>query len=79
MSKTLAEHLHVPKQQTPSHITYYLDDVLEKNPTKYCPNCTSTKIEILHTHNVDGTDYHCNSCRSTYELVMYTKSEEFGH
>lgn len=77
MSKTLAEHLQVPKQKTTSHTTYYLDDVLEKNPTKYCPNCTSTHVEILRTHNVDGTDYQCNSCRSTYELMMCKRSEDY--
>lgn len=82
MTKTLAEYLHIPKEGSaaqPVHKAYYLDDVLEKNPTQYCPNCDSTKIKRLHTHNVDGVDYGCQTCRGTYELMHYTKREEFAH
>jgi len=33
--------------------TYFLDDVVENNPTKIYPRCNYRNLEILKTHNVD--------------------------
>ncbi len=81
MAKTIGDFIGGdpnPKKQ-PIHQTFYLDDVLERNPTQYCPNCDSSAITKLRTHNTDGANYECTSCRGTYEIIYYKRGEDAGH
>lgn len=75
MSKTIADFLGMGKEKLPSHKTFFLDDVLEKNPIQYCPNCDSSSINRLRTHNPEGADYQCGYCRITYEIVYSIRRE----
>jgi len=83
MKKTLGEFLGCPqgnKDQWPKEQrTYYLDDVLENDPTKFCPRCDSRTVRSQHTHNLDGIDYECYTCKLRYELHYSTKDEEMVH
>lgn len=77
--RSIEEFLNINKQINQGNRTYYLDDKLEHDPTKICPNCTSYKINILHTHNAEGTDYKCRKCNFKYEIIYCTKAQEVGH
>ncbi len=81
MGKTIGDFLGGDPNQKkqPEHKTFYFDDVVEKDPRQYCPSCDSTTIEQLRTHNTEGADYRCNSCRGTYEIVYYRRGEDVGH
>lgn len=60
MAKTIKEFLKLEKEDRNLHKNYYLDDVLEKNPNLFCPECDSDNLLLIHSHNVDGLDYRCN-------------------
>jgi len=76
MEKQIREFLGIQeKLKKPQSMVFYLDDVLEKDPQKYCPNCDSSKVEILHTHNPDGLDYRCKKCSVNYEIVLCNRNE----
>jgi len=85
MTKTIANWLNVnengkPKENNPPQPrTFYLDDTLKNDPTQVCPNCESNEIDTINTHNVDGIDYKCDSCKFRYEIVYFTKRDEIGH
>ena len=81
MAKTIGDFLGGDPNQKkkPEHKTFYMDDVVDTNPTQYCPSCDSSAITQLRTHNTEGADYQCNSCRGTYEIVYYRRGEDAGH
>ncbi len=81
MARTISDFIGGDPNQKkqPAHKTFFLDDVLERNPTQYCPSCDSTAVTQLRTHNAEGADYQCTSCKGTYEIVYCTRSEDAGH
>ena len=71
MKKTIADHLGLNKKSTKQeNKTFFLNDVLKNNPQLYCPFCDENEVKSVNTHNLDGYDYKCNSCQSTYEIVL---------
>ncbi|MDD5192103.1 MAG: hypothetical protein PHH54_01255 [Candidatus Nanoarchaeia archaeon] len=78
MAKQIQEFLGMDeKKDKPQSKVYYLDDILDKDPTLYCPNCDSCKIQLLHTHNEDGYDYQCNKCKFLYEIILCNRGDDF--
>jgi len=77
MAKTIAEYFEREDKKKPEHKTFYLDDVLDKNPREYCPNCESHQVKSLHTHNPDGYDFKCEKCQSAYTIMMCKQREDF--
>jgi hypothetical protein len=81
MAKTLRDYVGYwdgNKQEKFAHRDYFLEDVFEEDPRRFCPNCHSNQTNSLHTHNVDGYDYKCDQCESTYSLMLFTRKEEVG-
>jgi len=70
MAKQIRDFLHPKHEWKEEHRDYYLDDVVENNPAKICPRCNYADLEVLHTHNVDGTDYRCRNCDLTYTIWL---------
>ena len=85
MKKTIKELMGLDikknemKKEIPKHKSFFLDDLLDHDPTKICPECESSQIITLHTHNLDGHDYECKNCKFTYEVVLYNRGDDIYH
>jgi len=72
MKKTIREFREEAKpRKRPQHRQFFLNDLVERDPGKYCPNCASDQILVLHTHNVDGIDYKCGDCDQPYTIYEF--------
>lgn len=79
MAKQIKDFISPKEKWKPEHRDYYLDDVVENDPTKVCPRCNYRDLKVLHTHNVDGIDYGCRTCKLSYTIFDFEKGEDVGH
>lgn len=79
MAKQIKDFLYPKEKWEKEHRDYFLDDVVENDPTKVCPRCSYRDIKILHTHNIDGTDYECRTCKLSYTIFDFGKGEANPH
>lgn len=77
MAKQIKDFLLPEKKWKREHRDYFLDDIVENDPTKICPRCNYRELKRLHSHNLDGEDYECRNCKLTYTLWYFNKDEEF--
>jgi hypothetical protein len=81
MAKTIREFFNPTGEQVSPKAgktgIYYLDDLLDDDPRKICPNCDSVKIAggpIPHGGGI--LQYDCKKCGYHYEICPYNRAEE---
>jgi len=81
MAKLISEFLNFNNKKNENHRkTFFLDDILDNDPSKICPECDSSKVVMLTgLHDPDAYHYKCNKCGQEYKIILYKRAEADPH